>query len=102
MLPIEVRKQNPDNYAEEARNLLRLTSSEGFEDKYPSELSGGMQQRVSPCRTLITDPDILLMAEPFGALDALTREQLNKELIHIWQTKKKTVLFVTHSVTEAV
>jgi len=102
LLPIEIRKLDQKQYVDKARELIKLSGLEGFEDKYPHELSGGMQQRVSICRALITDPDILLMDEPFGALDALTREQMNQELIRIWQAKKKTVLFVTHSVTEAV
>ena len=102
MLPIEIKKLSEKEYLEKAHNLIELAGLKGFEDKYPNELSGGMQQRVSICRALITDPDILLMDEPFGALDALTREQLNRELINIWQYKKKTVVFVTHSVNEAV
>ena len=102
MLPIEIRKINTKTYLEKAKNLIELTGLKGFEDKYPHELSGGMRQRVSICRALITDPDILLMDEPFGALDALTRDQLNRELINIWQQQKKTVVFVTHSVNEAI
>jgi len=102
ILPIEIKKLNEKYYLEKARYLIELTGLKGFEDKYPYELSGGMQQRVSICRALITDPDVLLMDEPFGALDALTRDQLNRELINIWQHQRKTVVFVTHSVNEAV
>jgi len=102
LLPIEVMKLNKAEYEKRAMELIELTGLQGFENSYPSELSGGMQQRVSICRALITDPSILLMDEPFGALDALTREQMNHELLRIWQTKKKTIVFVTHSVTEAV
>jgi NitT/TauT family transport system ATP-binding protein len=74
----------------------------GYENRYPYELSGGMQQRVSICRALLHDPPLLLMDEPFGALDALTRDQLNLDIQDVWMQSKKTVLFVTHSISEAV
>lgn len=90
------------DYENAARNLLALVGLELFADRYPHELSGGMRQRVSICRALIHDPDVLLMDEPFGALDAITRDQLNLDLQRIWQEHKKTVLFVTHSIAEAI
>ncbi|MEM2901974.1 MAG: ABC transporter ATP-binding protein [Candidatus Bathyarchaeia archaeon] len=102
LLPIEILGEDREKYRGKAMDLLELTGLKGFEHRYPRELSGGMQQRVSICRALITDPEILLMDEPFGALDAITREQMNLELTRIWQTQKKTVLFVTHSIPEAV
>src|SRR5205823_199533 len=85
-----------------ARELLDLVGRTGFTDKCPFELAGGMQQRVAICRALVCDPRILLMDEPFGALDAMTREQMNVELMRIQAEQKKTVVFITHSIPEAV
>lgn len=102
MLPIEIRKLDRNLYTKRAKELLELVGLNGFEHKYPNELSGGMQQRASICRALVADPAILLMDEPFGALDAMTREYMNVELLRIWQASGKTILFVTHSIPEAV
>jgi NitT/TauT family transport system ATP-binding protein len=85
-----------------ARDLLNLVGLSGQEDKYPQQLSGGMQQRAAIARALIHDPKLILMDEPFGALDALTREQMNLEMLRIWRESGKTIILVTHSVQEAV
>src|SRR6202044_4248972 len=85
-----------------ARELLHLVGLAGYEDKYPYELSGGMQQRAAIARAFIHDPKLILMDEPFGALDALTREKMNLELLNIWKKSGKTIVFVTHGVAEAV
>ena len=108
LLPIEIMRRNGDidgsmaDFEERALDLLELVGLDGFEESYPSELSGGMQQRVSICQSLIYDPDILLMDEPFGSLDALTKDTLNLELLDIWRETGKTILFVTHDLEEAV
>ena len=102
LLPIEVLGLPRRHYVQKARDLLAAGRASAFERKFPNELSGGMQQRVSICRALIHDPEILLMDEPFGALDALTREVMQAELLRIWTETRKTVLFVTHSIDEAV
>jgi NitT/TauT family transport system ATP-binding protein len=87
---------------ERARDILATVGLEGFEERLPGELSGGMQQRVGLARALLMDPDILLMDEPFSALDALTREEMGFELLRLWEARPKTVLFITHSISEAV
>jgi NitT/TauT family transport system ATP-binding protein len=102
MLPVKVLGLERGRFEEQARSLLELVGLGGFEGKYPPELSGGMQQRVAIVRGLVHDPGVLLMDEPFGALDALTRERMNLELQRIWLASRKTVFFVTHSIPEAV
>lgn len=102
LLQIEARGLDVAAYRQKALDLLELTGLKGFEDRYPNELSGGMQQRVSISRALVHDPPLLLMDEPFGALDAITRDEMNLELLRIWGEATKTVFFITHSIAEAV
>lgn len=102
LLPLEIMKVKDRASVAKAQELLELVGLAGFENSYPSELSGGMQQRVSISRALIIDPPLLLMDEPFGALDALTRDEMSAELLRVWNQTQKTILFVTHSIDEAV
>jgi NitT/TauT family transport system ATP-binding protein len=102
LLPVEIKRLDRRRYGERARELLGLVGLTGFESKYPSELSGGMRQRVAICRALIQEPRLLLMDEPFGALDALTREQIGLDLQRMWAAAGHSVLFITHSIEEAV
>ena len=102
LLQIEIRGLPQREYVPVALDLLKQVGLDGFADKYPHELSGGMKQRVALCRALVHDPEILLLDEPFGALDALTRDQMNFDLQRIWLEKRKTAILVTHSIDEAV
>jgi NitT/TauT family transport system ATP-binding protein len=102
LLPAEILGLDKAKSRSRAIDLINLVGLGGFEKRYPRELSGGMQQRVSICRALIHNPSVLLMDEPFAALDALTREELGFELMRIWAADKKTVVFVTHNITEAI
>ena len=110
LLPAELAGLEVRRYRDRARDLLKLVGLGDFEAKLPRELSGGMQQRASLCRALLLDPPLLLMDEPFGALDAITRDEMNVELLRIWgegaggakSAERKTILFVTHSIPEAV
>ena len=102
LLPIEVFGLERTSAMDKARGILRLVGLEGREGAYPRELSGGMQQRAALSRVLITDPPIILMDEPFGALDEFTRERMNLELLRIWGERGQTIIFVTHSINEAV
>ena len=102
LLPAEILGLPQKESRERAKSLLALVGLTGYEDKYPYELSGGMQQRAAIARSLVHDPKLVLMDEPFGALDALTREKMNLELLRIWKEAGKTIVFVTHGISEAV
>lgn len=102
LLPAEILGLPMAEARDRAKDLLALVGLTGFEGSYPYELSGGMQQRAAIARSLVHDPKVVLMDEPFGALDALTRESMNIELLRIWSESKKTILFVTHGIQEAV
>jgi NitT/TauT family transport system ATP-binding protein len=102
LLPVELAHQSRREARAQALQVLALLGLEAFAGYYPAQLSGGMQQRAALARTLMGQPDVLLMDEPFGALDAITREQMNLELLRLWEGQRQTVLFITHDITEAV
>lgn len=101
-LPLEIRGVDPQARRRRSEAIIALAGLTGFEDHYPYELSGGMQQRANIIRTLICDPEVVLMDEPFGQLDALTRSQLQGHLLQLWETAKRTILFITHDLREAI
>jgi NitT/TauT family transport system ATP-binding protein len=102
LLPLELQGVPAEEADRRSRDLITLVGLQGFESSWPRDLSGGMAQRVAIARALVHDPDILLLDEPFGSLDALTRERMWSELSRIWQARQKTVLMVTHSISEAL
>jgi NitT/TauT family transport system ATP-binding protein len=102
LLPLEFSGKSLDSYRTKVDHLLQMTGLTDFAESYPRELSGGMRQRAAICRALVDSPSLLLMDEPFGALDALTRDQMNVELQRIWLKTQNTVIFVTHGISEAV
>lgn len=108
LLPVQILKENGaidqemEYYQDRTDDLISLVGLEGFGDSYPSELSGGMQQRVTISQSLIYNPSVLLMDEPFGSLDAMTKDELNLELLRIWRETEKTIMFITHDLDEAI
>jgi NitT/TauT family transport system ATP-binding protein len=102
LLPIELMGENVQSYLDHALELLDMSGIADFADRLPNELSGGMRQRAGICRALVQYPTLLLMDEPFSALDAMTRDDMNLELLRIWERDRKTVVFITHSISEAI
>ena len=102
LLPLELKGTNPKEAQAQALDLIELVDLQDFKDVWPSSLSGGMAQRVAIARALIQDPDLLLLDEPFRSLDAITREQMGAELLRVWQARRKTVVMITHSISEAL
>jgi NitT/TauT family transport system ATP-binding protein len=102
LLPIELMGENAESYLDHALELLDMSGIADFADRLPNELSGGMRQRAGICRALVQYPTLLLMDEPFSALDAMTRDDMNLELLRIWERDRKTVVFITHSISEAI
>ncbi len=102
LVQIDMRNLRKADYRDKARSLLKMVGLSSFQEAYPFQLSGGMQQRVGICRALVHSPQLLIMDEPFGALDAMTREQMMVELQNIWMDQKTTILFITHSLSEAI
>jgi NitT/TauT family transport system ATP-binding protein len=101
-LPLELQKMTPRIIKDRVNELINLVGLQGFENSWPAELSGGMAQRVALARAFIADPDVLLLDEPFGSLDALTREKMAGELLNLWQARPRPVIMVTHSISEAL
>jgi len=102
LLPIELMGERIDNYVDHAQTLLEMAGIGEFANRLPDEMSGGMKQRAGICRALVQNPSVLLMDEPFSALDAMTRDDMNLELLRLWERDRKTVVFITHSIAEAV
>jgi len=102
LLPLELEGVDANEACAKAQDLIDLVGLSGFEKSWPRDLSGGMAHRVALARSLVHDPDILLLDEPFASLDALTRERMGAELLRIWQARQKTVIMVTHSISEAL
>ncbi|MFC9843222.1 ABC transporter ATP-binding protein [Streptomyces sp. NPDC060223] len=102
MMPLEIRRVPKQERVERAREWIKIVGLEGFENHYPRQLSGGMQKRCSIARTMVYEPEVLLMDEPFGALDAITKQTMQKTVLDLWQRRQTSVIFITHDLTEAI